>query len=95
LDRPTAKMIIEFIEASQDAQKLEAPGGSSITNIIMELKKFSDYSDSDLDSKWRSDVQHIITPMNMMASCLLRSTEFGVAARKIKVDVKSLWHPSG
>jgi hypothetical protein len=54
--RPTAKMITEFIEASQDAQKLEARGGSSVTDIIMELKKFSDYSDSDLDSKWRGDL---------------------------------------
>jgi hypothetical protein len=88
--RPTAKMITEFIEASQDAQKLEARGGSSVTDIIMELKKFSDYSDSDLDSKWRGDVQHITTLTNTMASCLLRSSEFGVTAREIKIDVNSL-----
>ena len=87
LGHPTAKTIIGFIEDSQDAQKLEVPGDSSIANVILELRKFSDCLDSDLDAKWRIDVRNILKLMNRIASCLSSSSEFGLA---LKVIVKSL-----
>ena len=89
---PTATMIIGFIEDLQDAQKLEVSGDSSIANVIVELRKFSDCLDSDLDAKGRIDVRNILKLMNRIASCLSSSSEFGLA---LKVIMKSLKGVSG